>query len=631
MKARTRAVVIPAMVALVFGGAGVVAGAAASPLPAKAAKLSVRAGATTAGVDAALTQGAAIAGRVTDSHNNPLQSVQVSVLTASGQARGYATTDTSGNYVVASLPPSTGGFAVCMSGTNASSATLPVSYGYVSRCVGSNRLWSSGQRPPRDASFFATAVATTKTVNATLPDGGALTGKITSRASGKQLADLYVYVYGPHGYAASTMYSSDGTYQITGLATGTYRVCFAAPYLTSEHSTGYLPQCYRNVAWTDNGKPASRAVGVNVAADAATTVNQSLPRAGAIGGLVRTATKPAHPIFLAVVEAFQAGKYVNSTSPDRDGKYHLANLRPGGYKVCAYRFQRLILEAARTAPFAARGRTNASSAGRVTPQLAAAERRAATSSECWQQVARHGQRPPKKARTVHVHRARTTSGINFRLARQPRGAGISGKITGPSGGGVAQSEVVVFSANGKFQNNTFTGKHGKYRVSVPASHKTGYRVCALGPRLQAVDTAAASHQLAAARQLGARCWKDTPWTGTFAAPKKATLVTVPRKHTRHGIDISLPAAGQISGQVTYAGQPVRDIEVYAFDTSGGFASFAVTDSSGDYTLTGMSPAKHAYLVCFGTRQYSGPPTLSPTYGFRPQCFHSRPWNESGLF
>src|SRR5579875_3093319 len=190
MKLRARSVVLAALIAVVVAGTGG-APAAAGGLPAKAAKLTVRAGGTTSGIDAALTPGAAIAGQVTDSHNNPLQSVQVSVLTASGQARGYASTDTGGNYRIASLPPTTSGYAVCMSGMSASSTALPVPYGYVSRCVGSNRLWWSGQRPPKDASLFATAVNTTKTVNVALPDGGAFTGKITSRASGSKLAGSY--------------------------------------------------------------------------------------------------------------------------------------------------------------------------------------------------------------------------------------------------------------------------------------------------------------------------------------------------------------------------------------------------------------------------------------------------------
>lgn len=623
MNARTRAVVVPALVALVCGGTGVVASVAASPLPAKAAKLTVHAGGTTAGIDAALTPGAAIAGRVTDTHNNPLQSVQVSVLTASGQGRGYASTDSSGNYVISSLPPTTSGYAVCMSGTNASSATLPVSYGYVSQCIGSNRMWWSGQRPPSNATFIATAVSTTATADAVLADGGAISGKITSRASGQKLPGEYVYVYGPHGFAVSPNYANDGTYQFPGLASGLYRVCVEAPYQTSAHSTGYLPQCYRNVLWTENGKPASRAVRVSVAPDAATTVNQTLPRAGAISGSVRSTTKPAHPIFDAIVEAFSAGKYVNSTSPERDGTYRLTNLRPGKYKVCAYRFDRLIL-VERSVGLNQRSRLDARHSGSFSARDAATVRSEASSAQCWKNVARHGRKVPKNARTVHVHTARTTSGISFRLAKQAPGSGISGRITGPSGGGVAQATVVAYRSGGKYVSDVLSGKRGRYRLRLPASPKTGYEVCARGPRLLTVNTAAA------ARALGARCWKDVPWTGT-TGPKKTPLVTVKRGHTRRGISIQLPAAGQITGQVSFGGQPVRDVEVFAFDNSGRFVSLGETDDNGDYTLPAISPAKHAYRVCFLTTQYSTPPTLSPTYGFRPQCFRNQPWNESGLF
>ena len=64
----------------------------------------------------------------------------------------------------------------------------------------------------------------------------------------------------------------DGSYTITGLATGTYDVCFSGKFAWGGASTtGYASECYKNVAWDGDPYEASGATGVQVTAGSTTS------------------------------------------------------------------------------------------------------------------------------------------------------------------------------------------------------------------------------------------------------------------------------------------------------------------------------------------------------------------------
>jgi hypothetical protein len=621
-----RAAVVTGAVVLLIGGTGAVAAEAPNTLPPHVTKVSVHAGRTTAHVDAALTSASAIAGAVTDESSNPLASAEVFVVTPTGRTVGEGFTDSSGAYRVISLPPTTRGYAVCVLGTAATSTAAPVSYGYVSQCNGSSAVWMLGARPPSDARLIDTQVNQTETANFGLPDAGAVTGAVTSRADGGTLTNAYAYLYTLSGHSAGEAPMGDTTYTITGVTPGTYRVCFDPPNTATAKSPGYLPQCFHHTAWTDSSKPPAKAAKVTVAADAATTVDQSLPVSGAITGSVRTATKPPHALPAAIIVTYSHDKSINTTFPGRNGIYRLQNLPAGTIKVCAFhsslRLVRDVRSALRRHETGFGARRSPSVGGRPDAADIAADQLSSASGQCWQGVAWSGRGAvPKAARPVRVQLGKFTAGIDFRLSRVTAPSAIRGRVTGPAGGPVARATVVAFRRSGADVAEASTNKHGRYRLGVPASPKSGYFVCVAAPYGRLVRTAAS------AQHLGSRCWKNTGWTGT-RPPKTGRVVKVARGHVRKGIDVKLPSAGQIAGTVTFEGQPVPNVEVIAFDAAQNFVSVAFAADDGTYTLPDISPLTHGYEVCFTTQQ-TGATTLNPDYGFRPQCFNGQVWDGSG--
>lgn len=602
-----RVAVVTASVGLAVAGTAVAGQAAPSP---HAKKLTVNAGSTTDNVDAALGDGAAIAGQVTDIDANPLQLAQVEVLTPSGRNLGSTSTDSSGDYRVGSLPA--GSYVVCVNAAQASSAAQPASYGYVSMCNGSASAWSPSDPPSSDARHIATSLGSTATANLVLTEGGAIAGTITSRG-GKDLTG-YAELFTPGGASLGTAFANNGTYQFNGLPARSYVVCFQPPVTSGP--TGYAPACYHDTVWYDNGVLPAKATRVSVSAGAEKVVNQSLAPGGAVTGTVRSKTT-SKPLRNAVVDVYVHGRSAGYADANSKGAYRIRSLPAGTYKVCAVALRQEMVILGPSLSSYGLPRDEFAPAGAADGVSADAS---SSHRQCWQQQA-----SLKQAATVHVHERRTTSGINFKVSpySTPK-ASISGHVKTRSGASVADSLVVAFDSKRTFFGGALTNKHGQYHLAVPPSSKSGYLVCAIGP--QQLPEAA----LAASPQLGARCWKDAPWSEDDL-PKGAKAVPVGAKQHRTGIDIALPAAGRIIGAVTYGGQPAPDVQVEVYGPLGDQLATAFTDTNGNYSVD-VSPSAHAYRVCFATRQeFTTTPTLSPTYGFAPQCYDNQPWNESGVF
>ena len=83
--------------------------------------------------------------------------------------------------------------------------------------------------------------------------GGGVAGTVTDAGAhplGSVSVDVYTAAGSQVGFALT---GSDGTYTVTGLATGSYDVCFTGSFATGGTSTtGYLDQCYDGVAWDGN-------------------------------------------------------------------------------------------------------------------------------------------------------------------------------------------------------------------------------------------------------------------------------------------------------------------------------------------------------------------------------------------
>jgi len=166
--------------------------------------------------------------------------------------------------------------------------------------------------------------------NAVLGYAGHITGTVTN-GSAAPLADVEVIVY---RYFSEEEYwdsiglaytNTDGTYDIGGLATGTYRLGF------SDYSGAYLGEYYNNATDVDS------ATDIAVTAGATTSGrNASLANAGRITGTVTNSA--SDPLEGVDVTAFQYSEddgwdWINSTSTDMDGYYSLGGLGTGTYRV----------------------------------------------------------------------------------------------------------------------------------------------------------------------------------------------------------------------------------------------------------------------------------------------------------
>ena len=154
--------------------------------------VTVTAGATTTGINAALAGAGAISGTVTDAGgtHHGLANVQVSVSSPSTGAYGSATTAADGSYTVTGLPAGTD-YQVCFYASGATGGSSDA-LGYVDQCY--NNQPTSGTPTPVTVTLGATRTG----INAALAGGGAISGTVTDAGGTHHgLANVKVSVYSP--------------------------------------------------------------------------------------------------------------------------------------------------------------------------------------------------------------------------------------------------------------------------------------------------------------------------------------------------------------------------------------------------------------------------------------------------
>ncbi|MBT2552778.1 S-layer family protein [Arthrobacter sp. ISL-5] len=275
-----------------------------------ATPVTLTAGQSLAGIDAALIKGASISGHVTVPAGIDPSSVGVWITsTAYGPDwySGYGQVGQDGGYTVHGVPA--GSYKIQFSGGNSGVITQ----------------WHSG------ASSSQTATPVTLTagqdlggINATLVMGASISGKVTVPA-GVDPGSLQADVLSANGsYGGSTQLGADGTYKVNGLAAGSYKVRF------SGYNSGTLQQWYAGASSEATATPVTLAAGED-----RTGIDATLVLGASVSG---TVTVPAG-VNLGSIQAtvYQAGgtnpHYVASSSVNDDGTYKVAGLPSGSYKV----------------------------------------------------------------------------------------------------------------------------------------------------------------------------------------------------------------------------------------------------------------------------------------------------------
>jgi hypothetical protein len=508
----------------------------------------------TTGIDMSLTKGGSITGKVTDSvsGNGILQAYVTAYDTVTGNRVSYGNTDATGAYTISGL--ATGSYKLRF--------TSPYNAGYITQWYNNKADLTSATAVP------VSAPGTTSGIDVALVKGARITGKITDSSNGAVIQGARVSVYD----AASGSWIGDaytdatGTYTVTGLASGNYKVRFtgssgtaspsipapspASPAppaaggyisLSSTSNTGYLSQWY-------SGKTDQSSANIVTVTAPGTTggIDAALTKGGAITGKVTDSTSGAgiQGVYVYVYDAGSGGS-VGYGSTDAAGAYTISGLATGSYKL---RFS---------------GPYNAGYIGQ------------------WY----NNKADQTSVTAVQVTAPDTTTGIDVAMVK---GGSITGRITDSvTGAGILGIFTGVYDATtGAWVNcsymidtsgvYTITGlASGSYKLRFSGSSSSGY--------------------------IG-------QWYGNKADQASATTITVTAPATTSGIDVAMAKGGSISGRVTdsLTGGPVTGAYLEAIDRStGDSAANASTDQNGAYTLTGLSTGSYVLRVDASQSSYQG--------------------------
>ncbi|WP_307072756.1 carboxypeptidase regulatory-like domain-containing protein [Arthrobacter pascens] len=262
------------------------------------------------GIDATLVKGATISGKITAPAGVTLEKTGVMVYKTDNSYSSVASANvgSDGSYKILGLPA--GSYKLKFTGNSS----------------GALDQWHS------TAASFETATALTLTtgqdvagINAALAKGATISGKITPPA-GVGLGSTFVYIYKTddrYSYVASTYPGADGSYKITGLPAGSYKVMF------SGYDSKTLEQWYSNATSFDTATAVTLTAGQDV-----TGINASLVKSATISGKITAPTG---------VDLGKARVYAYGTdNPDStvgyatvgsDGTYMINRLPAGSYKL----------------------------------------------------------------------------------------------------------------------------------------------------------------------------------------------------------------------------------------------------------------------------------------------------------
>jgi len=255
-----------------------------------------------------------ISGTVTNSADQPVSGVEVSITSLTTGYDYYATSASDGTYMAGGLP--TGTYDVQF---------LPV--------TGQNYVYQ--YYPDKSNSAAAQAVSvttgqTTPNINASLATGAAISGKVTAAATGAPVSGATIYVRDLNGnypgYVANSQSTTDsnGSWSVVGLPTGTYQVQFTVP-----NGSNYGSQYYNDATGEDPPTPVTLTAGTTTS-----NIDAALAAGGQISGTVTDGMTRAPAAGVGVSAVDQSGEQWSYTTTDSNGDYTLSGLSPSAtYRV----------------------------------------------------------------------------------------------------------------------------------------------------------------------------------------------------------------------------------------------------------------------------------------------------------
>lgn len=585
-----------AVVGLIVGSIVLSVQASAEPPPAKGATaVPVTAGHTASGIDAALSTGATITGRLVDKlTGDPLSGIALIALGKRfgvGESGVYSGSD--GTFAISGLPASSTGYVVCTQNEADEGETTA----YATQCF-PDAFYAQLSGVPAGATRVPLAAGQTKDIgDIALTLGGRIQGRVRTQSgsllehvavTARSLSNSYLTFADNTGGTRSTTYFVDG---LPPSPNG-WQVCFdgrgATPKSARSIGRFYLDGCYRDIAW--HGGPLPRhATPVRVGAGKTTVgIGGRLAGAGAISGVVSD-RRSGKPLPYARISVFNSrGRVVRVVGTGRTGHYTAAGLHNGRFRVCA-------------------DETN----DRTTTGYVGG---------CWRAAAWSGGAVPSSARAVNVRRGGTTTGVRIGL---DRGATISGTV-GSSGAPQSGVHVLVFTSAGHplfREPPATTDADGHYHLKGLRARKSGYLLCATN-----LNREIGSPSKSAAAPT---CFGADSWDGAYAAlPVGARRVHVSTRGHRTGVEMTMRAGGAITGTVTAMGSSaaLTDYFIYAYDHAGRVVGQSgASTPSGAYSFRGLAPSSDGYTVCFSGNAYPDPSSGSDDAPYVGECYHNANW------
>jgi hypothetical protein len=562
---------------------------------AQANPVKVTAGQIVSGVDAAMQVGGEIAGTVT-AGGAPREGVEVCAIPLGEEPwQGEcAHTQAGGSYSISALP--SGEYKVAFHGTG----------NFLSQYYKRRATFAEAD------AVKVTAGSATTGIDATLQEGGRVTGKVTDATTGAPIEGVEACAEAPQGGRACGETNAAGAYTITGLASGTYAIAF------QPSNKNYLFEYYGGVRYQSEATkvkvlPELTVAGIDVALQpggeiTGTVVDQST------GVPIQGAQVCARGVFASFFER-------ECASSGAGGAYTVIKLRIGAYDV-EFSAPGFATQYYNEADSQSQAEPVAVTAGAVTREINAALQ-------------------PGASIAGKVTSAATGTPLAeiSACAYAANGEGVGGCARTDASGeytitGLAARDYIVSFSGANYPTQYYAGTFS-YAEAKRVSIAAGVTTASINDALRGGGTIAGSvtAALSGAPLEGVRvcaslfsraptCTQSgpsgrysisglAPWPYTvgFESVKgylaaSVDKVAVSAEATTAGVDAAMPLGGRITGQVREAtsGNPLSHVQVCAYAQTEYSLSptCAETDTGGSYTIEGLATSGE-WIVGFSLR------------------------------
>ncbi len=324
---------------------------------------------------------------------------------------------------------------------------------YLSEFYNGTRDWASATR------ITLGSGATVSNINASLGLGATISGKVTDQATGEALEGIRVTANFDEDNNCEAFSRTDGTYEITGLPSGTFQVLFNDIGDTDpSRQSVYVSEWYNNVTSYASATnivltaPASR-TGVDAALAKGASIAGTVTESGS-GAFIYNEDLDGFPRTINVDITDSAGNTVAWRTADAKGRYFAGGLSAGTYKVKFYDWGSVTMGLDEGAFYTTQWYNNKSSAG--------------------------------TANTITLGATTAQTGVNAAMVKRSTFGSISGSAYDAveTSRKIPGADVILYEFDGTYWNQAFdvpvtkTDANGDYRFEyVPAGT---YRVLVNG-------------------------------------------------------------------------------------------------------------------------------------------------------